>query len=359
MEGLSLKINDRFRNRTVRHFNNVRINLRYNSIGSTFGVSFLFNPNNPEHKELACVSHFHEAQLFYNDELIITGIITTQKYSASSVVSMVSLGGYSKTGVLEDCQIPTSLYPLQFDNLSLKEIARKLIKPFKLKMVIDDAVSGKMSKNFKTSTSSSRSTIKDYLSNLASQKNIIISHDNKGNLLFTESKTKKEPILYFDLTKETPKGTKFDMSFNGQGMHSHITLQKQADIDGGNAGEYTIRNPYVIGGYYRPKVKSQTSGDDNDTKLSAQRELSNELKNMTLTITLDRWIVDEKLIKPNNLISILAPNLYIYKKTDWFIESVEFEGNTKKQIAILNCVLPEVYNNEKPISIYHGINEHS
>ncbi len=355
--GLSLKINDRFVNRTVDFFNEFRVNLKHNSVGSTFAFNFLFDTNNPEHKELACVSHFHEVQMFTGDNLVMTGVITNNGFKAGPSKTVSSFGGYSKPGVLDDCNIPPSLYPLQFDGLSLEQIARKLIRPFNLDMVIDSSVQSRMSKSFKTSTASSSSSIKDYLSELAVQKNIILSHDTQGRLLFTESKTKQKPILDFDLTKPTPAGMTFEFNYNGQGMHSHITVMKQASIDGGNAGEETIRNPYVVGSYFRPRVTSQTSGDDIDTTLAAKRVLANELRNITLTITTNNWLVDGVLMLPNNLISIYAPELFVYRKVNFFIESINFEGNNQSQVATINCVLPEVYNNETPISIYKGINE--
>lgn len=357
MSKLSLKINDRFENRTVNFFNDFRINLKHNSVGSTFAFNFLYDPNNKEHIELACVSHFHEVQMFFGDNLLMTGNIVNNSFKAGPTKTISSFGGYSKPGVLDDCNIPPSLYPLQFDGLSLEQIASKLIRPFKLDMIIDSSVQKRMSKSFKTSTASSSSSIKDYLTELATQKNIVLSHDNKGRLLFTESKTKQTPILDFDLTKPTPAGMTFELNYNGQGMHSHITVMKQASINGGNAGEETTRNPYVIGSYYRPRVTSQTSGDDIDTTLASKRVLANELRNLTLTITTDKWVIDGVLMLPNNLISIYAPELFIFTKTNFFIESINFEGNNQSTIATINCVLPEVYNNETPISIYKGINE--
>lgn len=357
MSNLRLQINDRFVNRTIDFFNDFTINLKHNSLGSTFGFSFYFNPDNEEHRDLACVSHFHEVRMFEGDHLLLTGVITSNNFKAGSIKSVASFGGYSMPGVLDDCQIPTSLYPLQYDGLSLESIARKLIRPFNLDMVIDSSVQSAMSKQFDTTTASSRGTIKDYLSSLASQKNIILSHDTQGRLLFTESSTNKRPILDFDLTKPTQAGLTFELNYNGQGMHSHITVMKQASLDGGNAGEETIRNPYVIGSYFRPRVSIQSSGDDNDTRLAIKRALANELKNLTLTITTDTWVVDGVLMLPNNIISIYAPELFIYTRTNFFIESINFTGNSVTQTATINCVLPEVYNNETPISIYRGINE--
>jgi prophage tail gpP-like protein len=358
-----LKINDRFINRKVDFFNEFSVTLVHDSVASVFGCSFYFDPNNKEHKEFACVSHYHEVQVEHKGELLITGVMTSQNFKRSAVKSMASFGGYSKPGVLEDCEIPTSLYPLQTDGMSLKQITERLINPFKLKLIVDSSVSDRVNKTFKTSNASETQTIKGYLTELATQKNIIITHDEFGNLLFTESKTTQKPIIDFIDGVGNMNGTFFpatdiELNFDGQGMHSHITLQKQASEDGGNAGEHTIRNPYVIGSYFRPAVKSQSSGDDNDTTLAARQELSKELKGLKLTIKLDRWDINGKIIRPNNIISIYDPEIYIWKKTEFFIESVDFQGNEKSQTCTLHCVLPEVYQNGKVNSIFAGINLH-
>jgi prophage tail gpP-like protein len=355
----SLKINDRFRNRKIDFFNEFTLELRHDSISSGFGFSFYFDPNNYEHKELACVTHFHEVQVLYNDELLVTGVITSQKFRHTPTKSLCVITGYTKTGVLEDCQIPPQLYPLQSNRLSLREITEKLLKPFKLDLVIDSSVSSAANKIIDISTANETQTIKDYLVELAKQRDILVSHNEKGQLLFTSLKTDITPLIEFDNTKGIQVGTSFELNYDGQGMHSHITTQKQASVDGGNAGEQTIRNPYVLSSYYRPKVTTQSSGDDNDTQSAAERELASELKGLTLTIDTDRWVIDGKIIRPNNIITIFDPELYIYKKTTWFIESIRYTGNETENIATINCVVPEVYNKKKPTSIFAGINLHA
>jgi prophage tail gpP-like protein len=359
MKGLTLKISDRFKNRKIDFFNNFSLNLAHDTAASAFNFNFYFDPENIEHKEFACITHYHIVELFYFDELVVTGNIINNKFRVSSVKELSGVNGYSLPGVLGDCEIPIELYPLQTDGLSLREIAQRLIKPFGIKMIVDPAVSSKMDKSFDTSTASESQTVISYLVELASQKDIIISHDEKGNLLFTEAKTDKAPIIDFDLSKAVPVGTSFDFEVDGQSMHSKITVQKQASVDGGNAGSQTIRNPYVLQSVHRPTVKSQSSGDDNDTSLAANRALSNELRAVKLTITTDRWVIDGKVIRPNNTITIIAPHLYIFKKTKFFIESVSLTGDNVKTTAVLNCVLPEVYNGKVPESIFKGINLHA
>jgi prophage tail gpP-like protein len=304
---------------------------------------------------LYCIGHYHKATLEHNDELLLSGYILSEGFEDSSIPSLAAIAGYSLTGVLEDCQIPPTLYPLQSDGLTLREIAQKLIAPFKLSMVVDSSVASLMDSKYDTTTAEATQTIKEFLTSLAAQKNIIISHDEKGRLLFTRANTTRKPILHYG-DGGTPF-TKMNLLFNGQAMHSHITVMKEADTDGGNVGDFTIRNPYVPH-VYRPRVVIQNSGDDNDTEQVAKNLLADELKNIKLTIQTDRWELDGKIIKPNNLITVVNPNVYLFKKTTWFIEQIDFVGTQESTTATLTCVLPEVYSGNVPEYIWKGINLH-
>lgn len=350
-----LKINDRFRNRRVYFFNDFTVDMKFNSCASAFSLRFRFDEDNPEHKELGAFTHFHECTLEYNGELLITGNVLCTGFLDTAKADLCTLTGYSKPGVLEDCTIPPSLYPLQSDGLTLRQIAQKLIKPFELEMVVAPSVSARMDKVFKKTVAEATQTVRDYLTELASQKDIVLSHDEYGRLLFTEAIIDQVPAIDFDRSKGMVPGTSFDFNFNGQGMHSHIHVQKEADVDGGNAGESMVRNPYVVH-VYRPIVINQSSGDDNDTVLAAKRALANELRGLTYAIGTDRWLVNNKIVRPNIIVSVINPVTYIFKKVEFFVESVVLTGNEDRTVATLNCVLKDVYSKETPVSIISGIN---
>lgn len=359
-----LKIFDRFKVRKVEYFSEFYLSLSYDSFGSTFSFSFYFDPNNPEHKELACVTHFHDCVIEHNGEILVSGFALSQGFTYNPEKKLATISGYAKPGIFEDCNIPPDIYPLQSDGLNLKQIAEKLTAPwnlstkYKIGVIVDDSVSDLVNKALKSTTASETDTIAGYLTTLAQQKKVIISHDEKGNVLLTQAKTDGKPILEFDFTKGMIPGTNFEMNFNGQGVHSHITIMKQASSDGGNAGQVTVENPYCPV-FYRPKTVTQSSGDDVDTNEVALRELSAEWENLQLTIETDRWEIDGKIIKPNNMISIIAPELYLYTKSNWFIRSIDFKGDEKETTATLNCVIPEVVNGKMARSIFEGLNMHA
>ena len=89
-------------------------------------------------------------------------------------------------------------------------------------------------------------------------------------------------------------------------------------------------------------------------------EGTTELKDaISFTIKLDRWKINNKLIKPGDIITITSPENYVYKKTRLFIDEVNFKGDSKETTATLKCVLPEVYNKEIPRNIFVDRHENS
>jgi len=331
-------------------FNEVNVSLKYDSIASAFSFSFYFDPSNIEHKRLLEPLKYKPCTIEHEGELLITGTLISCGFNSSDKPSLVGVGGYSKAGVLEDCEIPTSNYPLQTQNLKLRDIATRLLKPFNIPFKVDSIVSASMDRTIAETTANEKQSVKSYLTELAGQRHIIMSHNEKGEVIFTKANTVQKPLIEFNLSNGLIPATSMTLDVNGQAMHSQITVIKEASADGGNAGQATIRNPFV--NVFRPSVKVQTSGDDNTTSQAARMELSKELSNIKLTIQLDRWTINGKIIRPNNIVSVTNPELYIYHKTNFFIESVTFKGNEKEQTSVLTCVLTSVYDNSTPINIF-------
>lgn len=376
---MELIIFDRIRQRQIEFFNSFTLSLKYNSIASTFSFDFLFDPNVNELKEVACIGHYHICTIKHLGQTLITGIILSEGFNDSSIKQLTAIGGYSITGILEDCNIPsnsaidaaiakgnlkvpagqpTPYVPLQFDGLSLKAIAERILAPFGIKMVIDPSVASKMDEIFSETNAEPKDTVKNYLTELATQKDINLTHDEFGRLLFTRVKTDLNPVMEFDVPygKSQP-GTNMRLVFNGQAMFSQTTVMAQADDDSTNASESTVDNPYVYT-IFRPKNIIQSSGTDVDTDLAAKNARADQIKGLSLTITIDRWDINGKLIRPNNLVRVRNPNVYLFDFSNWFVESIDYKGDQKQKTAVLHCVPPCVYDGTEPKYLFEGINLH-
>lgn len=335
-------------NKEITGFNQVSVSLRLDSLASTFGFVFFFDPQNTDHKKIFKPGAYPKITIEHEGQLLLTGTILSVSFGSGPQKQLATISGYSLPGVLEDCNIPVALYPLQNDGLSLKQITERLIKNFGLALQIADLVKNAANIPFEVTTADEKQSIKSYIATLASQKHIILSHTPDGKLLFTRITT-RTPIVF---TYTPGKGvfTALALAFNGQAMHNTITVQKQADEEGGNEGISTINNPYVP--TYRPRVVNQTSGDDNSTNAAARNILGEELTNITLNINTDRWDVDGKVWQPGQLISVQDDELYLYTPTTFILREVTLTADETSQTATLVAVLPEVYNNDAAKNIF-------
>jgi prophage tail gpP-like protein len=379
----------------ITFFDDVKIAMKYDSVASTFACSLFLDPTNQRLVETLGVSHFHECFLYYvhpekglflngegrkvstTDELLLTGYILSLSFSQSSQKHLVQIGGYSKAGVLEDSNIPKEVL-LESNNISLKQIIDRVIKPFRrsnkrgiefthptLASITADKKSGinaelsigdvqnllkRLNRPFPKSTAEDSSTVKEYLAGLATRRNLVLTHDDLGNLHVTVPNFNERPILVIDADKNPGVGyLEMNLSFNGQGLHSEIQVIGQSDDEGGNAAEYTIKNP-LCPVVYRPKKVSLTVGDDVTIQEAARNELGKELKGIVLTVRMNRAAIGGRLIRPNKTVLVKSRELYLFSLTKWFIESVDFEADSKHEAVLLTCVLPYVYNNETPVN---------
>lgn len=334
-------------NKSITYFNEYEINMYYNTVASTFSFSIYFDPENPEHKDLLQPLKYKTCTVWHKNELLITGTILNHNFSSQPVKQLVSISGYSITGVIENCEIPIPL-TLQTLGLTTLEIARRLLQPFNLNVIADQSAIQSISVPHSSSTANRDESIRSYLTSITAQSDIVLSHTPDGSLLFTKAKTIQKPILV--LTKGIP-GTELNLSINGEQMHSRITVMKQANLEGGNAGQSSVDNPFVTS--FRPTVKVQSSGNDNSTIKAAKNILANEIKSsINLTVNTDRWELDGKIIRPNNIIVVEDPELYLYNKVNWFVNNVTLSKTVESETAVLGCVLPCVYDGTTPINIF-------
>jgi len=328
---MKLIINDK----EFKFFSDYEINLNFNSIASSFNVRGLRN-------FLPSLSSYANAEVFDNDNnLLITGTIIRSDYPQSRKPELVSVSGYSLPGVLEDANINN--YPLQTDNLRLKEIIDRLLSPFSLSYIAATSITKDFNTKIDKSAASATQTVKSYINQLCSQRNILLSHNEKGNLIFTRIDLNKlNPIPMENIISA-------GLSINGQALFNPIKVIRQASRNNPDAGEAVINNVYCP--VYRPKTKLINSGNIFDVEKAAINELAAQLSTIKLTIN------TRKDIKPNNLISVRLPELGINELTEFFVESTSIKGTKTGEIYTLTCVLKDVYSGKVPVfNIFDTLN---
>lgn len=352
--------------RTVDKYLSVNVSLRYDGVASGFSIVQYFDPSSSVHKQIFQPCSYAKAEVFYNNQLLITGTLLANDFEDSSLKHPTVISGYSRTGVLEDCTIKTT-EATQMSGLSLTDIVTRLIKPYNLKCVVDNSVKSVCDEVIATSEIDQYETIKNYIASIASQKNVVLSHTASGDLLLTRADGNKAPIYNF---KNSGTWYKIGLKVDGQALHSIINVKGQVNATTPDvSADAEELNPYLDntrfgvghGGFFpkfRPIVYQQTaSTDPNTPPLTARKKLGNELKQaIRLTVEMNGWTLDGKIPRAGDIITVVNPDLFLYQKTKFFIESIDFRGDAKSDTATLYCVLPECFNSDKIVNIFTGSN---
>ena len=323
---------------SVQGFTRYSIDLRFNAVASSF--SFMAKQD-----VLDYILEYPVCEIIDEKQgLLLTGRILAPDLKSSPAPELTQLSGYSKTGVLEDCTVPLELYPLQTDNLSLAQITDKLLAPFDLDYTFSTFARYEMDLPYKKVTAKPEEKIKQYLNKLASERGLILSNNEKGELLYSKLSAEFiEPVEVFEVGRFGVKTMR--LRTNAQAMHSEITIMRQASSDNPDAGEFVIQNPYVKA--YRPITKISNSGDLFNAERAARYELSNEISNIKLSFD------TTKFVKPGSLIKVRNPEIRINKFTDFFVESCVISGSEKdNEKYTLTCVLKDVYTTDEVKNVF-------
>jgi len=324
-------------NQDYQNFTTYDLELNYSKIASVFSFSGLAETL-PAQLSYPSVEIYRTNEEDGSEELLLTGEILSKSETLTAKPTLTPVTGYSKTGVLEDCDMPTT--SVQFDNMTLREIVEQLINPFDLEYEVTANVQADFDKKYKKTTSEVNTKVKDFINSLTSQLNIILSHTNAGKLLFTRIEVESETPAYTFIEGEAGF-TAMSLAISGQNMHNFIKVVRQASSDSPDASEASILNPYIS--KFRPKSKILTSGDTFSVDKAARMELNTELANIKITI--------ESLIfvRPGKLVYISAPSLGINGYSVFLVETTSVKGTVSSETYTLNCVLADAYSDTSEI----------
>jgi prophage tail gpP-like protein len=383
---MKLKINGNF----FVFFNDVNIQRKFDSVASTFSFNARFNPDNPEHRDIFRPGQYQTIEIFDdNDILIFTGTVINTEFVSGPLPSLVKLSGYSLAGILEDCNIPVNAYPLESINRSLRDIVTRLLNIFGLGLVIQNTQVLRTSQTrtltrasaleplnsfvedisgidlgfgnqlvteqsqviqgvnevdiiYPKSVAEPTESIKSYISKLCSQRNIVLSHNNRGDVILLRPDLSNIRYGFNEQNTLTMR-----LVFAGQGMHSDISILRQpSEENEGVSTVSTARNPVIS--QFRPKIKTLSSGEDTDVTRAADNELASELKNISLKISVNS-VLD---LNPGDIVDVINPRIFLFNRTKFIIKDINFKGNNESSTTEFMLVLPETYTSQIPENIF-------
>jgi prophage tail gpP-like protein len=335
----------------------------------TIALSAPFEPERAEFREIFRPFSFPEIKAWIGEVLLFTGTLVDVAPRVEAETRTVEVSGYGKPGVLGDCTLPASVFPMEFKGAGLREIALSICAPFGIDVdyrMDDDAPFDKIAlvKATRGKRGGKRARWRDhsfdkvaiehdtkpweFLAKLAKQRGAVLTSSSSGKLLIWRA-VPTEPVVSFESGKP-PLGV-VEPEFNPQEYYSEIT--GYAPTKAGRKGsKYTARNER-LSGITRPHCFTCSDSEDADVPDAAAAKLGRMFgaaARFKLT-GLPTWRdPNGALWHPNTTTSLLAPSAMVYRATDLIIRTATFRQTGEKQDASLTLTFPGAFGGEAPES---------
>lgn len=295
------------------------------------------------------------------DVLRFTGTMVGVHPRVDASGNFVDVTAYSRPGVLCDCTAhtgegyvgrrPKGAIKTQFEKLSLLVIAQMLCDPFDITCGADDEDVGPV---FDRVSIGFEEKIHDFLVKLAKQRGFVIRNTPGGQILFEGSLPDGVvgiPIVSF--VEGVPPLTKVTASFSPQNYYSQITGYAPARR-GKPGGVYTLRNPWLgknleIGAPINEMRPCSRKFDDTDRAdlPAAAKAMMGRMFGEAVSYSIEdvpTWRdPKQELWEPNLPMSLTAPSVMVYNKTDLYIRTVTLKQTPESETASFDLVLPEAF----------------
>jgi len=324
-------------------FTGYEINLLCDSF-DTFSFSAPYDLAVKGLKEAITPFAFKNCAVYYLGELLFKGYLLTPDPELQAGATEITLQGYPLCGVLNDCTVPPSKYPIEYYNVTLKDIADPIADVYGIKIIYKDGPGDP----FTEVSIEPNEKVLSFLLKLSQQRKFLFTNDENGRLVFY--KVKKENVFMQFKQGNTPL-LSITPHFNAQGFYSHITGHTKSDTLL-EALSYTFENKYLINkGITRHETilvdDAETKTDlENAVKAHAGRMFADCISyNLKCDTHLNS---DKKLFKKGMTVCIEAPGAMISRQTNFIARNIKLLRDTNSKTAELELVLPGSFTDDPP-----------
>jgi prophage tail gpP-like protein len=324
-------------------FTGYDLNISYDSF-DTFSFSAPYDASLGELREAILPFAFKSCDVYYSDEIVFKGTLLTPDPELIAESSEITLQGYPLCGILNDCMLPPTKYPLGSDGINIKGIADAACESYNIPVVFD----GDIGDDFIEVSIEPTDKILDFLLRLSSQRNLLFTNNEMGQLVFFNAKNEKAFVSFTEgklpLISIKPK-------FSAQEFYSHITGFNKTDAEYPSLS-YTFENKYLINkGIMRQHSitidDAATSSDlENAVKAYAGRMFADCV---SFELECENHVNEKnELFQKGMTVCVKAPSAMIIRDTHFIARNIKLSRTTQGKTATLTLVLPGSYTGEIP-----------
>ena len=322
-----------------------KLKLSIEKAADVFSFQLPWNPENENLKNTFLPFQYKDIEIRIGGVLQFTGTIVNIVPEVTTERRTLKVSGYSTCGILNDCNLPTSAYPLEFQNATFFDICKALTTPFEIE--VTDAVGD----NFQFEEVDIKPTDKVYgfLAKLAKKRGLLITSDIEGNLIIQKS---TEETADFTFKEGEPDILAIGAKYDGQSGFTTFTglVDAEDTLDPIGDDSHEIKDEFMSQvSSARPFVFEIDEIDEGNLIGATEAMLRRSwAKRISYSLTLKGWRdPDDNLWRDNKRINVEYPGVMIYNVTEFLITDIELIKDESKNVTKMTLVLPQSYSDEE------------
>lgn len=344
-EGLSIRINGE----PFKYFEAVAITRRIDAVDTfTFRAP---QADTPEFRRSFTPLSYADIDISDGRDRLLRGTMVDVVPKLSTDTSSVEVSGYSTPGVLGDCMLPESAWPLELRGLVLKEIANKLCQPFSISVKSETDTGAK----FPRVKLKRDNRILQFISTLAKQRQLLVRSNPDGELVLAGPPRVSTPVAR--LKQDESPVISIEPQFAPAQYYSHVTGVRTTRR-GRVGSKHTVQNPLATSeGVIRPLVHTISDTDKGELPKATDAALGRMIANcVTYTTKVVGWRDPAgQLWEPGATIELEAPRVFVYSPYKFQVRSVQFDdGPDQVKTATLLLMLPGAFDGTPPAMLPWG-----
>ena len=301
--------------------------------------------DNPDLDFLMIPFTYPEASIYIGNDRIVNGFLYEVAPLKTIDGIFIELTGYSFTADIMDSELKP---PFEISQIELVDRAKQLVSPLGIDVLLDPGTN--QGGVFDRVTASNGDTIGKHLMDLATQRSVLLSSDEDGNLLITSAKT--DNFAGF-ISEEFPGVELWGSTFDGRKRFNAYRAYGQSPGD--NAKEaVSIDQNIPITRFTSFNVTDNIKGELQ--KVADWKKTGQIKKALQLSLTVNDWFSNSgQRWKHNTVVTILSPTLFLPQGFVFLIKSVEYILTEAGRSTKLSLVPPQVFTGEELVDPWSAI----
>lgn len=304
-------------------------------------------PNEPDTRALFLPLQSQRITVDHLGERLFTGRCASPQPQNTPNQKTLSIEAYSDPGILELCSPSIEKFPLEWKNSLLEQIAEDLCDEHGIAVQFETPTSSR----FKRVDITPGQNILGFLSDLASQRGLILMSEASGTMLI-HTGSSDGPVVSFLQNGKHPTEN-IDLTINEDKYFSSVTGIVPPKSKRGKIGaKYTVQNQHAtsVVRSYTFECRDIDKGELETAVRSTAGRMFAEV--VSCSVDVATWKNDSgSVYKPGQLVSLQSADDFIPDPFSFLVTMVTLRKSAGNQSASLNLSLPGVYSGELPIRL--------